>query len=243
MRLFKYKGLQLVYEHADHFIELVEVFLLDVYRVSILKKDDNVIDFGAGIGDFSILASKRVGPKGKIIALEPIVENFKLLLANVQRNGCSNITPINTGVSEEPGQKEISFWGRKYTIRTDTLENIIAREKIASKINFIKMDIEGFETEVVRKSLAVIREANAISIELHRTKEMIDELLRPYGFVFHRLKRRRLWWKVLRHVFTHPYILLLASYITARAYPTLIFRGIRETTLKNRLTTGVYIRS
>lgn len=222
---------------------MVEVFLMDVYHASIVKKNDTVIDFGAGIGDFSLLASKRVGPRGRVIALEPIGENFELLLSNMQRNRCTNIVPINLGVSEEPGQKEIIFWGRKYIIKTDTLENIFAKEKIKEKIDFIKMDIEGFETEVIQKSMAIIKEASAISIELHRTKEVIDRMLRPYGFVFHRLKRRRLWWKLFIHLFTHPHILLMASYVTIRAYPTLVFRGIRETTLKNRLTTGVYIKS
>ena len=163
MKSFKYDGLDLVYKQADHLISLTEVLLLDTYRADLLKKDDTVVDLGAGIGDFSVFASRKVGPNGKVIALEPHVEDYEMLKMNVERNGCVSVIVLNIGVAE-PGEKEISFWGRKYSFMTDTLENLLARKEI-KKIDFVKMDIEGFELEVIKNSFRTIGQADVISIE------------------------------------------------------------------------------
>jgi len=50
-----------------------------------------------------------------------------MLKINVERNGCVNVIALNIGVAEL-GEKEISFWGRKYSSMTDTLENLLARK-------------------------------------------------------------------------------------------------------------------
>jgi FkbM family methyltransferase len=67
---------------------------LDTYRADLLKKDDTVIDLGAGIGDFSVLASRKVGPNGKVIALEPNAEDYEMLKMNIERNGCATSLPL-----------------------------------------------------------------------------------------------------------------------------------------------------
>ncbi len=163
MKSFKYDGLDLFYKQVDHLISLTEVLLLDTYRADLLKKDDTVVDLGADIGDFSVLASRKVGPNGKVIALEPHAEDYEMLKMNVERNGCVNVIALNIGVAE-PGEKEISFWGRKYSFMTDTLENLLARKEI-KKIDFVKMDIEGFELEVIKKQL---QDDRASGCHLHR---------------------------------------------------------------------------
>jgi hypothetical protein len=52
----------------------------------------------------------------------------------------------------------------------DTLENILDKAELKKRINFIKMDIEGFETEVLSQSIDIIKNADTNSIELHNTK-------------------------------------------------------------------------
>jgi FkbM family methyltransferase len=59
----------------------------------------------------------------------------------------------------------------------DTLENILEKAGLKKRINFIKMDFEGFETEVLSQSIDIIKNADTIAIELHNTKKEVDRIL------------------------------------------------------------------
>ena len=213
------------FTETDHLIGLAEVLLLDMYRADLLKTGDTVIDLGAGIGDFTVLASRKIGPDGKVIALEPNGEDFKLLQINAERNGCKNVIALNLGVADRPGVKEISFWGRKYFFTSDILENVLARLNVSS-IDFIKMDIEGFETAVIRKSIETIKQAGIISVELHGTEEEVDRILRPSGFVFTPVP----WWRAcarfIQNLVRHWGASSQVLFFTAGAYPKIMAGGI-----------------
>jgi precorrin-6B methylase 2 len=59
------------------------------------KEGDVVVDVGAHIGRYTIIASKRVGPNGKVIAIEADPSNFEMLNRNVQLNRLANVTTLN----------------------------------------------------------------------------------------------------------------------------------------------------
>lgn len=243
MKSFRYDdGLDFVYRHTDHLISLAEVLLLDTYHADLLKKGDTVVDLGAGIGDFSLLASRRVGPNGKVIALEPNVEDYETLKINIEKNGCTNVIVLNMGIAGEPGQKEISFWDRRYSFAADTLENILAHLRIEKKINFIKMDIEGFETGVIRNSIGTIEQADVISIELHGTKEEVDRMLQPRRFAFMPSDRWRACKNFVSSMAAHPRAALEILLLTAKTYPRIVRMRVNETRRNDRLITGVYIK-
>ncbi len=50
--------------------------MLNVYRVEKIRRGSVVIDVGAGIGEFAILASNKVGKDGKVVAIEPSPDDF-----------------------------------------------------------------------------------------------------------------------------------------------------------------------
>ena len=102
---FNYDNYNLISPRNYH-QTLTETFIFDVYRTDLLKENDLVLDIGAGIGDFSVLASRHVGKNGKVIALEPDVERYGLLKLNIQKNNCQNVIPLNLGVADSPGEKE-----------------------------------------------------------------------------------------------------------------------------------------
>ena len=79
---------------------------MNTYRADLLKKNDTVVDLGAGVGDFFVLASRKVGPNGKVIALEPHAEDYEMLKMNVERNDCVNAIALNIGVAE-PGKRSV----------------------------------------------------------------------------------------------------------------------------------------
>lgn len=71
---------------------------------TVLRHGDHFIDVGANIGYYSILASRCVGAAGSVISLEPDRKNHELLSKNIARNGCRNITPLNSAAGAETGE-------------------------------------------------------------------------------------------------------------------------------------------
>jgi len=123
------------------------------------------VDIGANIGAYSLWASKYLGAGGKIVAIEadPII--FKKLSHNLHQNHIvSDVVLINGGISDKA--EELSFFrnttgnaggssfvvgdGEAIQIKCDTLFNVLRSAQI-SKVDFIKIDIEGFEFKVLKK--------------------------------------------------------------------------------------------
>lgn len=59
------------------------------------KEGDVVIDVGSHIGLFSMVSSRRVGASGKVIAIEALTSNFKLLQENIRLNRLNNVLDVN----------------------------------------------------------------------------------------------------------------------------------------------------
>lgn len=183
---------------------LNEVFIIDVYRTSYLRQGDLVLDLGAATGDFCILASKKVGDHGKVVAVEPNIQDFNILVENIDRNGCKNIIPVNLAVGSSDGEKEMTFWGKQFNCRVQTLEGILHEFNIKEQPQFIKMDIEGEELGVVRKCLSVVLQSRIVSLEFHDTRQGMDELLLPNGFSFKPITMKYVYRKLLTNSLLHP---------------------------------------
>jgi FkbM family methyltransferase len=206
MPIFRYNDIQITYPPI-HYPFLIEVYVLDIYRSNLLNKGDVVLDLGAGVGDFSVLASKKVGPAGKVIAVEPDPETYDLLEVNITNNNCMNVISLNTGVASSSGIRSITFRGRNYSFQVNTLRHLLQIQGIQDKINFIKMDIEGFETEVIENSLDIIKNVAAISVELHGTKHAVDKLLCANGFSFVPISKSHIRAQVIKNLVLHPKLL------------------------------------
>ncbi|MBI4121335.1 MAG: FkbM family methyltransferase [Candidatus Ryanbacteria bacterium] len=125
-----------------------------------IRDGDTVIDIGAHIGSFALLAA-RMAPYGKIFAFEPDPENYKQLLLNINANNAANVTTSALAVSETRGklvfQKDALnsaesslFKPGSYTVEVEstTLEDIFDKNKI-SACNILKLDCEGAEYEIL----------------------------------------------------------------------------------------------
>src|SRR5258708_4586206 len=66
-----------------------------------IKPGQTVLDIGANIGYYTLIAAKLVGPSGKVYAFEPDPTNFKILKKNVERNGHSNVVLVNQAVADK----------------------------------------------------------------------------------------------------------------------------------------------
>ena len=117
---------------------------MDVYGIENVHQGDTVVDIGAGIGEFALLASRKAGSKGKVIAIEPSPEDYATLLLNIKENGCNNVIPLNMAVSDKPETFELEFKGKQFYSKSNTLDSVLHSLNIElSSLKFMKMDIEG----------------------------------------------------------------------------------------------------
>lgn len=64
---------------------------------------DWVLDIGANVGNYTARLSEIVGAAGRVLAFEPVPENFELLTANIARFPLRNVTLLNVAVSDQVG--------------------------------------------------------------------------------------------------------------------------------------------
>lgn len=131
---------------------------------------DIFIDVWANIGYYSLLIAKKKNWV-KIVSIEPTKKIFDILVENININYFNNITSINIWVGAKKESVIISYnptnpgWSSivnmdlnenfdKETIEIDSLDNILQDYK---KINFIKMDIEGYEYEAFKWMKNIIK--------------------------------------------------------------------------------------
>jgi FkbM family methyltransferase len=123
-----------------------------------------VIDAGAHVGYYSLLAARRVGPAGKVYAFEPDPANYQLLLDNIELNGYSNITAVNAALSNQEGHSTLFLTtldtGRHSLYRQDlplkgsvdvpatTLDAFLAAEGWPN-VGLVKVDVEGSEADLL----------------------------------------------------------------------------------------------
>jgi FkbM family methyltransferase len=219
---FRYSDFNLLCP-KKYLVHLRETFILDAYQSHLLKSNDVVLDLGSTTGDFCVLASRKVGPTGRIIAVEPNPNDYEILQENIRRNKCLNVTSLNIGAAGKRGLGVINFRGTTFTFKTDTLDNILNTLFNVGNIDFIKMDIEGYEYDVVESSIDIFRRARVICLEFHGTKEKIDDLLLPNGFTYHAVTVPLLCKGLAANIFSHPIHFVKTSLSIIKNNPRLLY--------------------
>ena len=126
---------------------------------SFLAPGMSVIDVGANIGYFSMLAASRVGPGGRVLAFDPSPGNVDLLNRSAAANGFTNIETCTVAVADEPGTVTFSMDDSNGGIQRGepgvsavfvpavALDRFLPPEQ---PIDLVKIDIEGCEGLAVR---------------------------------------------------------------------------------------------
>ena len=177
-----------------------------------INEGDQVGDIGANIGYYSLIMSKKVGPKGMVYAFEPDPESFYILKKNIIANNAFNIKAYSTALSFKKADKLLflskSNFGdhrmfedknEKYTrhsikIKTDSLDNILFNEKTYHKIKLLKIDTQGYEPLVIKGATGIIKKDKPLlfmeywpyGYKCIKTsgKKMIDFLKKRYGVMY-----------------------------------------------------------
>jgi len=99
--LGEFEGLKMYFYTNDKHGMTAQLFMgghYEKYETNLFKRvvseGMTVVDLGANIGYYTLLAAKLVGRKGKVFAFEPGPDNFSLLLKNIEANGYDNVIPV-----------------------------------------------------------------------------------------------------------------------------------------------------
>ena len=140
------------------------------------KPGMTVIDVGANIGYYALLAAHLVGPGGRVVAFEPNSENCRLLLTSVSRNQISNVTLFALAAAERrgwayfgahlgsngaflaDGDKRLLEWPGS-VVATLPLDDVVE-----GPVHLMKFDVEGVEPLVVDGAKRVIEESRPLVV-------------------------------------------------------------------------------
>lgn len=121
------------------------------------------VDVGANVGFYSILAARRVGPSGRVVAFEPNADNLKPLLLNRLTNACTQLDVRPFAVSDETGflslmkivsiastkeldPAELEYPNDAQAVYAVTLDETLAGER---RVDLIKCDVDGHDFRVM----------------------------------------------------------------------------------------------
>jgi FkbM family methyltransferase len=134
-----------------------------------LRPGMTVLDVGAHHGFYTLLLSKLVGPEGRVFAFEPSPRERRTLLRHVRINRCGNVNVEALALGSEEGNASLFVVQGEQTgcnslrtpasdvpgefiptpVRIVRLDDWLDAQKI-ERVDFIKLDVEGGELEVLR---------------------------------------------------------------------------------------------
>lgn len=180
---------------------------------SSLKKGDVFLDIGAHIGYFSVAVSPIVGNIGQVHSFEPTPGTFSKLKANIEANKLSNVKLNNLGLSNEKTTLQIhhnskneafnsiakgdEFFDMSTEIECVQLDDYWKNQMNSSQVDFIKIDVEGWEVFVFEGAREMLSAPNrpAILLEFSQANQTragkscseLYYLLKSYGYEFFEL--------------------------------------------------------
>jgi FkbM family methyltransferase len=157
--------------------------------VEVLKKDEVVVDVGANIGYFTLLAASLVGPKGRVHAVECSPETLAILENNVRKNSLRNVTIHPVAAAKERGTLSLNVtaiglswltphanWptseGRQ---RIVSVPAVPLDEIIQSPVHFIKIDAEGLDLDVLKGMKRILAENTHLSLIVEWAPALLAE--------------------------------------------------------------------
>jgi FkbM family methyltransferase len=143
------------------------------------------VDVGAHIGVYALLAARRVGPTGRVIAIEADPRNHERLAGNVRRNPALAVETVCVAVSDDDGSARLVLnttgnrsgnsmlggGGEAIEVLCRPLADVLSGLGV-DRVDGMKLDIEGMEYRVLRRYLAdvpALRRPRIIALE-HQTQ-------------------------------------------------------------------------
>jgi FkbM family methyltransferase len=149
---------------------LTEIFVDEIYKQQ-LPENATIIDCGANIG-LSVIYFKKEFPSCRVVAFEPDGKNFELLKNNIQSHDLKDVELLKKAVWIENTQLKFSesgnmgskIGGDNNTVKVDAVR---LKDFLSANVDFLKIDIEGAEYEVLKDIEANLYQVNKMFLEYH----------------------------------------------------------------------------
>jgi FkbM family methyltransferase len=176
------------YDGPGYLHGLQEIFIEEVYNQK-LPENAYILDCGAHIG-LSVIYLKSISPSANIVCFEPDAKNFDLLQKNISSHCLKNIDAKNEAVwisdtilnfiSEGNMASKIgdNSAANTVSVKATRLKNYLNR-----KVDFLKIDIEGAEYEVLKDIAGSVGNVERMFVEYHGNFEQNNELLEIFEII------------------------------------------------------------
>ena len=168
-----------------------------------IQPEMNALDIGANHGVYALSIARKL-TTGQVWAFEPTMAPGEMLARSIELNGFSDrITLVRAGLSDHGGSAEITTSinselnslygtnGQKETIRLETLDEFLANSTINAVFDFVKLDAEGEEINVLKGGHAFFRQQSPlIMFELKHGNQVnhgLIEAIQTLGYTIYRL--------------------------------------------------------
>ena len=186
-----------------------EADVTQLFREAV-REGMSVLDAGANVGYYTLIASRRVGPHGRVYAFEPDPLNFSYLTRNIAANSCANVRAFPDALGSacasrvfipDPGGAE-GYIAQDSTAKTGVAVRVTTIDEVLGKIggpkiDLMKVDVEGSELDVLNgmhdtsrsnDRLELIIELNVHALDRSGTNpDRLAKLLIQLGFKTYRV--------------------------------------------------------
>jgi len=156
------------------------------------KEGEYFLDAGGYVGWYSIQAGRAVGNSGRVVTLEPDAANRKQLERNLALNKLNNVQIFPLAIWSHSGnvgwlQGEEPVWhkvgaGGELTQESISIDALVDMLRL-SRLDWIKLDIEGGEVEALRGAVRTLRIYHPkLFIEIHETSQAVAGMLLEAGY-------------------------------------------------------------
>ena len=159
------------------------------------------LDIGANMGKYSILVGKELGDRGRVLAFEPLPKNYEMLKKNITLNNLKNVAALDTACGSENKSSDLFIDSRntgghslvretdqKIRINVKKLDNIIEDLKL-NRIDLIKIDVEGAESDVLKGAVATVKKFRPKIIFESESEENVNFYRSVLGPIGYRIKK------------------------------------------------------
>ncbi len=141
-----------------------------IYKRSHDQAGDVILECGTHHGCTAIVLSKWVGEDGKIVTFEPFYKNCEIARKNMELNHVKNVTLVQKAVGAVNGRAKIDGISNSSVILSSPgieVETTCLDAYEDQNPDFIKIDVEGFELQVLQGARKVLSKTPKLAIEIH----------------------------------------------------------------------------